>query len=80
MENKFKESKNCENKITDLEILINNQQMNNEMLNEQLTQIQSALEVKETINIKCPDCDFTSGSEKGLKTHIKKKHKEYRRN
>ena len=58
-------SERLENKLKEMEIL-------NASLAGKIESIRKAEEKK----LKCMKCDFTSGSEQGLKTHLKRKHKE----
>ena len=59
-------------KIDDLENIIKKQQKKNEQLEVKI----KAQEASNNLKLfKCTQCDFTSTSEKGLKTHILKKHK-----
>ena len=44
------------------------------MLALKMTKIEANLPNPEKLSIKCPECDFSSVSEQGLKTHIKRKH------
>ena len=73
LENKFKDlatKKEVEQKINNLETLVSKQQK----AYEKIEKLDKLVKDNEKVNIKCPKCDFTTVSDKGLKTHIKKMH------
>ena len=73
-ENKFSEVKNLETKLNDLEISLQKQSKENKTLTEKVIKVQAILKKNEKKLFKCDQCDFTSVSEQGLKTHNKRKH------
>ena len=60
-----------EKEILALETRLNEKQ---NYVNEKLKEIESKLKVKEQSVFKCEECNFSSLSEQGLKTHNKRKH------
>ena len=74
MENEVTELKDnkLEKKVLDLENLILNQQKENGLFREKLSKLDSLVKCE---HFKGQECKFTTDSEKGLKTHITRKHK-----
>ena len=74
LENKFKDDnhEDLKKKFKDLENITKKQEKNCNSLVERVFKI----EAKNKLIMKCPECDFTSGSKQGLKNHITRKHKD----
>ena len=71
LETKFKDlatKKEVEQKINNLETLVSKQQK----ACEKIEKLENLVKDIEKVNIKCPKCEFTTVSEKDLKTNIKK--------
>ena len=66
-------------KLQDFEKLFNTQQKNNKESFERLDKLEANVEVIEKVN-KCPKCEFSTSSETGLKTHIKRIHEKTAKN
>ena len=76
LENKFKELNidELQRKVKEQERCSKKQQKNFEFLILKMTKLETNLLTPEKLRIKCSECDFSSVSEQGLKTHIKRKH------
>ena len=66
------ESGEIDKKVTDLENIIKKQQKKNEHLEVKIKALEAFYNEK---LLKCTQCEFATVSEKGLKTHVVKKHK-----
>ena len=81
LENKVKDFENIhqvvktlEKKIDDLEGDMKKKVKKNETLTDKLDKLQNTVKSLDIKIVKCSQCDFTSHSDQGLKTHIKRKH------
>ena len=73
-ENKFSEVKTLEIKLNDAENHLQKQAKTNKALSENLSKLQAIVKKNEKQLFRCDQCDFSSVSEQGLKTHSKRKH------
>ena len=73
-ENKFSEVNNLETKLNYVEIRLQKQSKDNKTLTEKVIKLQLIVKNNEKKIFKCDQCDFSSVSEQGLKTHNKRKH------
>ena len=77
LEKKCTASKNNENinkKLQDLEKLINTEKKYNQKTYEKIVKLETNVKDITAAKFTCQKCEFTSSSEKGLKTHIKRIH------
>ena len=74
LEKQLTENMELINKIKNLENTLKKQEKANEALSKKFVKVELEMKKKEKKSFKCGECEFTSGSEKGLKTHSKRMH------